>query len=464
MNDLEIRELFCKPTEERALLSYCFKDMNNFYDLVNKMGYGDFLHGDNSTLYSLLVALSKYDIKSFDLPMVINFAQQAFGSLDNVGGIEYVQSIYNMRLDPANYEVYLQNVLEASVKHKLYTTVFDDLEKIKKNAKDGLSGEELIGSIERKILDLSTDSKAIKEPRNLAEGLRELIEERMANPVKRIGLSTGYRILDRQIDGLVPGTLNIISARPKMGKSSFLSNVAKYLAYREEPAIPILYVDTEMPFDQWRDRIIAAMTDIPERAIKHGGYSQEEYQKILTAVKTAETGKLFHEFMPGYSVEKLTALYKKYKHKHDIGLMIFDYIKEPESSSIERQRKEYQILGDVTTALKDLAGTLNIPCLTAVQINREGSVADSDRIVRYADTIMQWMMKTQEEQEIKGDRGGQFKLVVRETRRGGMTPTEGIGYIFKKTSLLIKEAEPPDQIIDYSNKIVNYGDSDDAVR
>jgi replicative DNA helicase len=464
MNNLEMKEMFCKPTDERALLSYCFKDIDSFYDLVGKMDAGDFLHADHSTLFTLLGALSKQDVMTFDLPMVVNTAQQMFGGLDSIGGIGYLQSINEMRVDSRNHEIYLQNVLEASTKYKLYYTIADDLKKIEQNAKDGSTSEELIGSIERKILDLSTESKSIREPRNLAEGLRELIEERMANPVQQIGLSTGYPILDKQIDGLVPGTLNIISARPKMGKSTFLSNIAAYVSYIADPAVSVLYIDTEMPFDQWRDRIVASLTDIKERSIKHGGYSQEDYHKLQAAIKITESGKLFHEFMPGYTIDKLTALYKKYKLKHDIGLMIFDYIKEPDSSSIERNRKEYQVLGDVTTKLKDLAGALNIPCLTAVQVNREGSVADSDRIIRYADTIMQWMYKTDEEREAKGDAGGQYKLVVRETRRGGMTPDEGIGYLFKKTTLNVKEAEAPDQMIDYGDKVVNYGDTDDAVQ
>ena len=464
MDNASMKAKFCKPTDERALLSYCFKSLDSFYDLVSKLTAGDFLHPDHSTLFTLLGALSQQDVKSFDLPMVVNTAQQVFGGLTSIGGIEYLQSINEMRIDPANYDIYLQNVLESSTKYKLYYTIIDNLEQIEKNAKDGKTGEELIGAIETKILDLSTESKAIREPRNLADGLRELIEERMANPVVQMGLSTGYPILDKQIDGLVPGTLNIISARPKMGKSTFLSNIAAYVSYVADPATSILYVDTEMPFDQWRDRIVSSLTDVPERAIKHGGYNEQDYHKIMAAVKLTESGKLYHEFMPGYTVDKLTALYKKFKLKHNIGLMIFDYIKEPDSTSIERNRKEYQVLGDVTTRLKDLAGSLNIPCLTAVQINREGSVADSDRIIRYADTIMQWMYKTEEEQSAKGHAGGQYKLVVRETRRGGMTPDQGIGYIFKKTTLNVREAEPPDQIVDYGDKVINYGDTDDEVR
>jgi len=76
MNNLEMKEMFCKPTDERALLSYCFKNMDSYYDLASKMSVVDFLHSDHSTLFTLLGALTQQDVKSFDLPMVINNAQQ----------------------------------------------------------------------------------------------------------------------------------------------------------------------------------------------------------------------------------------------------------------------------------------------------------------------------------------------------------------------------------------------------
>lgn len=465
MNTQEMKELFCKPTDERALLAYCMKNIDRYYDLAHKISENDFLLEDHSILYSVLGTLAKQDVKKFDLPLVINITQQAFGDLRSIGGIEYLQSISEMSITDSNFDIYLTNVLESSTKFQLYKSLREDLNKVEQNAKDGDSGADLIGYIESKILDLSTSSKAIKEPRNFSDGLDLIIEERRKNPLKLMGLETGYHILDRQIDGLVPGTLNVVAARPKMGKSAFLSNIATYAAYMSNNPVPVLYVDTEMSFEQWRDRIIASMANMRERDVKHGGYDNETHARIIEqCLNVANKGKLFHEFMPGYSVEKLVALYKKYKLKHDIGLMIFDYIKEPDSSSIDRQRREYQILGDVATKLKDLAGELNIPCLTAVQINREGNVADSDRIARYADVIMQWMYRAQKEIEAKGREGGFYKIVVRETRRGGMTPEEGIGYKFQKEKLRIMEAAPPDQLINYGDKVVNFGDSNDEVR
>lgn len=455
----EVKEIFRRPTDERALLSFCFKDIDYFYTLAQRLTEKDFLSYDNSIIYTLFSSLSHKNIQKFDLPLIINVAQES-GVLDSVGGIDYLHSINDMPVSNENFEVYLKNVLEASTKFRLYGTLNEKLKLIEKNSKDGKDSAELIGSLEGEILDLSTTSKAIKEPQNLSEGLRDTINERRTNAVERMGVSTGYAILDKQIDGLVPATLTVVAARPKMGKSTFLSNIAAYVAYQE--GIPVLYVDTEMSFEQWRDRIVACMSGVRERDIKHGGYDDETYNNIIDkCVNIVERGKLFHEFMPGYSVDKLVALYKKYKIKHDIGLMVFDYIKEPDSASIDRQRKEYQILGDVTTKLKDLAGELEIPALTAIQLNRDKEIADSDRIARYADVICLWSKKDKEELEAGSDRGGSHKLMVRETRRGGMTPKEGIGYYFYKETLYIEEVDANDQLIQYGNKVVNYGDANE---
>lgn len=445
MNSEKIKQMFVKPGDERAVLSYSINNIDDFYTVCSKMNNNDFLSYDHSLIFILLKTLQNRGIKKFDLPILINEAKDQ-GILDLIGGTEYLQSIKSMKLSKGNFEVFLHNILEASTKYKLYEMLEDDVALIVDNAKSGDSSSDLIGRVESHVLDLSTSSKAIKEPIDVADRLVEYIEERKDHRIEMAGLSTGYPILDKQIDGLVPGTLFVISARKKMGKSAFLSNMAVNTAYRLNK--PVLYIDTEMTFEEWLPRIIANMSGVKERVIKHGGYDKENYDNIVNkCLKIVEKGKLFHEYMPGYSVEKITALYKKYKAKEDIGLAVFDYLKEPESTSIDNRRKEYQILGDVTTKLKDLSGELDIPFITAVQINRSGDVADSDRIARYADIVAQWMKKTDEELEAGGENGGTYKLVIRDTRRGGGTTEEGIGYKFFKPWLTIKEVPAHDQLL-----------------
>lgn len=456
MHELQVKELFCRPTDERALLAYAMRDVDNFYSITSKLSSSDFLYSQHEMLMLVLTSILSKGATKFDVEMIISECN-AGGVLDNVGGIPYLRSISSMKVSPENLNVYLSAVAEASTKFRLYSILQEQISTISGNAKEGLSAIDLLSAAESNILELSMKGLNIDEPKDLGDGLLEWLEERRDNKIELSGLSTGYPILNRQIDGMVPGTLLIIAARKKMGKSAFLTNVATYVAYRER--YPVLYVDTELSFNEWRPRAIAIMAGVEEREIKHGGYDDNSYKKLLQAEQIIQKGKLFHEYMPGYSVDKLVALYKKYRHKEKIGLIVFDYLKEPESSSVDRQRKEYQVLGDVTTKLKDLAGQLDIPALTAVQLNRDNDIADSDRIARYGDVICHWGERTKEEMEEGGATCGPFKLTIRDTRRGGTTSEHGIGYNFFKEQLTIKEVVADKQYFSAFDKVVNANSS-----
>ena len=234
-----------------------------------------------------------------------------------------------------------------------------------------------------------------------------------------------------------------------MGKSTFLSNIAANVAIRDGGSA--LYVDTEMPFTQWRPRMLSMISGVEERVILHGGFKKDRsvFLKIKNAVELFKDSKLFHFYLPGYTVEKISALYKKYKLKENIDLGIFDYIKEPDSSSVDQNRKEHQILGDVTTKLKDLAGKLDIPFLAAVQLGRSGDVADSDRVGRYGDVVAFWRLRDlKEAKENAWDLSevGHYGLTIKDSRRGGRTGEAGIGYHFFHEMLTIKEVIPMNQI------------------
>lgn len=443
----KIKELFCQPVYERALLSYCFKSIDNFYVVASKINDEDFLRPEHKLLYVILKTLSKTKIAKFDISMVINEAQKN-GVLQQIGSYDYVNAITQMELDDKNLDHYIDKVLDSSTKYQLHCRLESNLAALEKDAKDDeVTATDLLGKAGNDVMTLSMQSKAVKEARNLADGIEEYIEERKNSPVKFCGISTGFEILDKRIDGLIPGTLHVVCARPKQGKSTFLSGVASYVAY--DLFKPVLYIDTEMPFEQWRPRIIAMLSGVPERIVKHGGYSDQHYVNIKEAGNIIKGGKLYHEYMPGYSIDKLGAIYKKYKHIDNIELGVFDYIKSPPGADF-RNKKEYQLLGDVTTMLKDLAGELDIPFFAANQINRQDDIADSDRILRYADVLMFLKPKPVEEVEKYGIDYGTYRLVITDSRRGGTTPPEGIDYQFVKKSLQMHEAIK--QVINYDDR------------
>lgn len=455
MDNSKIKDMFCNPMDERATLSFCMRDISFYYNVCSKLVSDDFLYDRHSMLMLLFQSLVSQGIERFDINLIISEAQSN-GIIENIGGLKYIQTINSMiHLSDENFEVYLNKVVEASAKYKLYCVLQNNISTVSENAKSGLSSIDLIGKSEANLMGLSMSGMNIDEPKNLADGLKEEIDKRKELQIVLSGLSTGYDIMDRQIDGMINGTLLIIASRKKMGKSALLSNIALHAAYKEMK--PVLYVDTELTFEEWRNRAIAVMSGVKERDIKHGGYNEDTYKELLKAIKIINNGSnLFHEYMPGYSVDKLVTLYQKYKQKENIGLMVFDYLKEPESGSVDRQRKEYQILGDVTTKLKDLSGRLNIPVLTAVQLNRDNDIADSDRIARYGDVICHWAPRKQEEQEEGGINSGTHKLVIRDTRRGGTTNEHGIGFNFFKEYLIINEVASNKQYFTDFNKVVNY--------
>lgn len=440
------KEMFCQAVYERALLSYCFESTDNYYTVASKISDQDFLRPEHRLVWIMMGSLIKRGASKFDGSLIINEAESN-GVLKDVGGYEYINAIIGMDLSDTNIDYYIKKVLDASTKFQLYMRLQLGLTEISKDAtNEDVNATDMIGSVGKDVMELSLKSKAVKEATNLIDGLIEYIEERRNNPIEYCGMSSGFSILDKRIDGLVPGTLTVLCARPKHGKSTFLSNVGAYVAYHLLK--PVLYVDTEMPFDQWRTRIVSMMSGIPERRIRHGGYTEQEYYNIKQALDLIKGGKFFHEYMPGYSVEKLAAIYNKYKHIEGIELAIFDYIKEPPGGS--KDRKEYQLLGDVTTALKDMSGELQIPFLCANQLNRQKDIADSDRILRYADVLMFLKPKEVEEIERGGTQAGGHKLVITDSRRGGTTPEEGIGLEFIKRTLQINEAKV--QLIDYESK------------
>jgi replicative DNA helicase len=447
-----IKHKFSDYSNERALLSLAISNEDLFYSLIAKVTVDDFLSEDTKQLYHILIVAQQCGVKKFDVPSLISTAKD-LGYKEFVD-YEFLSALIKVPVDESNFELYLAKLVDTSTKYKLYTSLLTHSTDLSATAgrSDSYDSNTFISRVQTDILTLSMDSVAVEEPKHIGEGLDEYIKSIEATKVETLGLSTGFPFLDKSIDGLIPGTLLIIAARKKMGKSTLLTNIAANVAIKNQKAV--LYVDTEMTFNEWRGRVLAIMSGVEERVIKHGGFksNKEIYERVLRAVKYLKQSKLFHFYLPGYSVDKIAALYKKYKLKEDIQLGIFDYIKEPDLSSVDKGRKEHQILGDVTTKLKDLSGQLDIPFLAAVQLSRAGDVADSDRIARYADVIAFWGLRDLKEAEENAwdlDEIGHYGLYIKDSRRGGTTGSAGIGYKFIHSKLTIKEVPLEHQVEKY---------------
>ncbi|RLI00229.1 hypothetical protein DRO38_06860 [Candidatus Bathyarchaeota archaeon] len=311
---------------------------------------------------------------------------------------------------------------------------------------ESLNSDELTEEILAKINKLKAYEDKEKEAVLINEVVREYVEEWSNEPTGIRGLSTGYTRLDESINGLMPGALTVIAGIAGAGKSTVLLNVAEHVAFNIEEPVPVYFISTEMYTKEDTSRLLAMRSMIREREIFNGiAYNDPKQRQILDGIiNDIENGqKFFHEYMPDFSASKLCSKIHYHKAKHNIGLVIFDYIKLDTSLDENKlkNRREDQILGDLANALKLTAGKLGIPVLAACQINtRTLRVADSDRIERYCNNLIEFREKTVEELQKAGDhrRYGTHWFTIRKARPGGRIKAP---VRFWKRCNLIQDAE-----------------------
>lgn len=456
---------FAHPGNEAAVLACVLKDPSNYFEVEAKLSDTDFLTPHHRALWTIIKSLTKQDIINFDASTLLN--QAATLDLEkkisgpNVNAYDYIVALLDKSIDPTNIDFYLTRMLDASIKLRVLQTTAEIAELTDQNRTltgETLNAQTIVEHAQDKFLQLAVDTMHEADAVNLADGVSEMLAEIQSTPSGLVGIPTGFKILDEAIGGLEPGTLTVVGARPKTGKSTLLLNWAKHIAY--ERGQPILYVDTEMSSREQRLRLLSNLSSVPERDIKTGAYLQDpqSVDYVRHAQDIMNSGIILHKYYPNFTPEGIAALTRKYHHQGKAAALFFDYIKLPDADlQLISNVKEYQALGYLTVALKNLAGQLQIPVVTAVQLNREGAnkghvnsanFADSDRILRYANTLLGLASKPRKElQELEEKfgrerflRSGTHRLQILDTRAGG-TNFSGIDLYFRKNILTMSEAE-----------------------
>lgn len=462
----QIKSKFASPGNESAVLSCVFKDPTNFYEVEAKLSEADFLTPHNRALWTILRTLVRQGVSHIDTASILNQAT-ALGLEKEIGGYDYVTTLFDKHVDTDNLNFYLERVFDASTKLRILSAVDDVREVTEKNKTltgETLPAKDVVDYAQSKFLQIALENERGSEAVNLAEGIDELIDEVTAEPANVRGVPTGFPILDEAINGLEPGTLTVLGARPKTGKSTMLMNWAINIAFTEMK--PVLYIDTEMSTKEQQFRALSILSGIPERNIKNGTFRDVPGQpeQVDIAVRTLKSGFIYHKYYPDFTAEGVAAMSRKFFHQHGIGCVIFDYIKLPDSDlQLIGNVKEYQALGYLCVALKNLAGQLNIPVVTAAQIGRVGAnkgrvtsadFADSDRILRYANTLLGLAHKPKEDmQKLEEEYGrevawhmGTHRLQILDARAGG-SDFVGIDILFRRETLTMSEA--PEQLRNY---------------
>lgn len=430
---------------ERIVISSILKDIELIYDVKEQLSVEDFNSVINQNIIALiydLVEKCKDDgINSITPNLIRTISKKK--DID-IGGDEYLKVLDETKIsDGNNISYYIKELKNLSTYRKSAKTSLNIYEE-SLSTKD-VDYDVFVAKQEEKFTKLLEETKGFESITSLADGKwDQLLLKRSANPKELIGIPTGFLQFDAQIGGLAPGALTVVSAFTKTGKSVLMTNWAVNIAYIL--GIPVLYIDTEMNDTEFYDRVMSILISkqgviIPEKIIKNGKYAQNN-EAVRAADKASDilkSNKLFHLYMPEFSLEKILSISRRFKRKYGVPwdeynnfcLVVFDYIKLPEENSL-KYAQEYQQLGYFTSGLKNrLAGRENIPVLTAAQLNRSGSNAEENdptqlggslRILQYANTLAYLRNKGEKELEKDGDwqkSGNQVLTLHESSARGG---------------------------------------------
>lgn len=341
---------------------------------------------------------------------------------------------------PVNVES-VPYLCESVKRNSVFRIVLDDIRNLSTDIEDKIDNnaslEDLLFLVENKTLSL-TD--AIVNPNAkislMGDGYKEWIKDLMDNPRQLMGIPTGYNRYDVSIGGgLRRQSINLIGARPKVGKSFIALNVANNVASRN---IPVLYLDTELTKDHQLPRFGALNANIPISEIETGRLRENPayIQNMKNSIKKIESIPLCHEYIGGWKFEQIITFVKMWINKF-VGfdengnvkdcLIVYDYLKMLRDDDLGKMQ-EYQRIGFLITQLQDLCVRQDVAMFMLIQLNRDGAEQESSNVISQSDRVL-WnvgsfsILKDKAEDEmVESGVHGNKKLIVKDARFGTGTP------------------------------------------
>ena len=180
------------------------------------------------------------------------------------------------------------------------------------------------------------------------------------------GISTGFYDLDYKTSGLQPSDLILIAARPSMGKTAFVLNLAQYIAVRNK--IPTAIFSLEMSKDQLVNRILSMESKVDSQAMRTGSLQGSDWEKLVECAGAISGAPLMIDDTPGISVADLRSKCRKFKLEYGLKLIIIDYLQLMTGGRHSESRQ--QEISEISRSLKALAREMNAPVIALSQLSR----------------------------------------------------------------------------------------------
>ena len=180
------------------------------------------------------------------------------------------------------------------------------------------------------------------------------------------GIPTGFIDLDYKLSGLQRSDLVLIAARPSMGKTAFVLNIAQYMAFRKDVTVAIFSL--EMSKEQLVNRLLAMESHVDSQNMRTGNLKDEDWTKLVEGADIIGKSNLIIDDTPGISIAEMRSKCRKYKLEHNLGIIMIDYLQLMSGSGKSDSRQ--QEISDISRSLKALAREISVPVIALSQLSR----------------------------------------------------------------------------------------------
>ena len=358
------------------------------------------------------------------------------GKLEEVGGPAYLMAIMESVPHAGHAKYYATIVRDKWTLRTLREACTQILRDVYESEDEPRS---VLAKAEQRIFQI-LELKGQSENLELGEILMQAFEQmntRWLEEGKLPGLSTGFRDLDELTNGLHPSELIILAARPSMGKTAFVCNIAEAIAteakgrqLQENPSASepapngVLLFSLEQSSLDLAERLLCIFTRIDGHRLKRGELTDEEKHEVQVAASVLSELPIFIDDRPGRTTAEIAALARRMKRRYDIALVVIDYLQliEPEDKQVSREQQVAQI----TRRLKMMAKELQIPVIALAQLNR-GVELRTEKQPRLADLRESGSIEQDADMVLflhrpdaydRNDRPGEADVIVAKNRNG----------------------------------------------
>lgn len=358
----QIKVLPHNDEAEQSVLGSILIDKNAIIGVSESLFPEDFYNDINGIIYEAMLVLyeARNPIDLLTLTAQLKKSKQ-LKKIDST----YLTDLVNVVPTAANVSVYARIVKENSTKRNLINA---GVQVAELGYSDNTEVKEILDKAESAIFNISQShiTRGFVPIKSTLTASFDRIDELQKSGAGFRGVPTGFTDLDNMLSGMQKSNLIILAARPGQGKTALVLNMAQHIGVKQK--LPVGIFSLEMSKEELVDRLLIAQADVDAWKLKTGRLSEDDFTKISEAMGQLSESPIFIDDTPGLSLTEMRSKARRLQIEHNLSLIIVDYLQLVDPG--RRYDSRVQEVSMVSQALKNLARELDVPVLSASQLNR----------------------------------------------------------------------------------------------